>query len=58
MVTKMKRTSSLDISVEKSEAKLDASACHSLVGGLAVSAFMTLIPPPIADTNSKETVRP
>jgi hypothetical protein len=30
MVMKMKRRSSLDISVAESEAKLDASACHSL----------------------------
>jgi hypothetical protein len=31
MVMKMKRRSSLDISVAESEAKLDATACHSFV---------------------------
>jgi hypothetical protein len=35
MVMKMKRRSSLDINVAEFEAKLDASACHSLVGGVA-----------------------
>jgi hypothetical protein len=58
MVMKMKRRSSLDISVAESEAKLDASAC--LVGGVATFALMKLIPAPISDANSKdsrETVR-
>ncbi len=50
----MKRRSSLDISVAESEAKLDASACHSLVGGIATSALMKLVPAPISDANSKE----
>ncbi len=54
MVMKMKRRSSLDISVAESEAKLDASACHSLVGGVATSALMELIPAPISDANSKD----
>jgi hypothetical protein len=40
MVMKMKRRSSLDISGAESEAQLDANACHSLVGGVAKSAFM------------------
>ncbi len=60
MVMKMKRRSSLDISVAESEAKLDASACHSLVGGVATFALMKLIPAPISDATSKdsrETVR-
>jgi len=35
MVMKMKGRSSLDISDAESEAKFDASACHSLVGGVA-----------------------
>ncbi len=47
MVMKMKRRSSLDISVAESEAKLDASAFHSLVGGVATSSLMELIPAPI-----------
>jgi hypothetical protein len=55
MVIKMKRTSSLDISVAESEPKLDASACHSVVGGVATSALMELIPAPISDTNSKDS---
>jgi len=55
MVMKMKRTSSLDISVAKSGAKLDASDCHSLVGSVATSAVMKLIPAPISDTNSKDS---
>ncbi len=55
MVMKMKRTSSLDISVGKSEAKLDASDCHSLVGGVATSALMKLIPAHISDANSKDS---
>jgi hypothetical protein len=46
MVMKMKRRSSLDISVAESEAKLDASDCHSLVGGVATFALMKLIPAP------------
>jgi hypothetical protein len=54
MVMKMTRRSSLDISVAESEAKLDASACHSLVGGVATSALMELIPAPISDANSKD----
>jgi hypothetical protein len=54
MVMKMKRTSSLDISVAESEAKLDASACHSLVGGVAMSAVMKLNRAPISDANSKD----
>jgi hypothetical protein len=53
MVMKMKRRSSLDISVAESEAKLDANACHSL-GGVATSALVELIPAPIFDTNSKD----
>jgi hypothetical protein len=60
VVMKLKRRSSLDISVAESEAKLDASACHSLVGGVATSAVMKLIRAPISDANSKdarETVR-
>jgi len=49
MVMKMKRRSSLDMSVaEESEEKLDASACHSLVGGVATSALIELIPAPIS----------
>jgi hypothetical protein len=48
MVIKINKMSSLDISVAKSEAKLDASACHSLVGGVATSAFMKLIRAPIS----------
>jgi hypothetical protein len=51
MVMKMKRRSSLDISVAESEAKLDASACHLLVGGVATSALMKLIRAPISDAN-------
>jgi hypothetical protein len=56
MVMKMKRRSSLDTSVAKSEAKLDPSACDSLVGGAATSAFMKLIPTPISDANSKDSL--
>jgi hypothetical protein len=55
MVMKIKRRSRLDISVAESEAKLDASACHSLVGGVATSALMKLIPAPISDANSKDS---
>jgi hypothetical protein len=58
MVIKMKRTSPLDISVAESEAKLDASACHSLVGGVAMSAVMKLIRAPISDANSKHPHEP
>jgi hypothetical protein len=43
MVMKMKRRSSLDIRVAQSEAKFDASGCHPLVGGVAMSAVMKLI---------------
>jgi len=60
MVMKMKRRSSLDISVAESEAKLDARACRSLVGGVATFALMKLIAAPISDATSKdsrETVR-
>jgi hypothetical protein len=53
MVMKMKRRSSLDISVAESEAKLDASACHSLVGGVATSALMKLIRATIFQANSR-----
>ncbi len=53
MVMKMKRRSSLDTSVAESEAKVDASACHSLVGGVARSALMKLIRATISDSNSK-----
>jgi hypothetical protein len=56
MVIKMKRRSSLDISVAESEAKLDPSACHWLVGGVATSALMKLIPAPISDANSKDSL--
>ncbi len=56
MVMKMKRRSSLDISVAESEAKLDPSACDSLVGGVATSAVMKLIPAPISDANSKDSL--
>jgi hypothetical protein len=56
MVMKMKRRSSLDISVAESETKLDPSACHSLVGGVATSALMKLIPAPISDANSKDSL--
>jgi hypothetical protein len=54
MVMKTKRRSSLDISVAES-AKLDASACHSLVGGVATSTLMELILAPISDANSKDS---
>jgi hypothetical protein len=53
MVMKMKRRSSLDISVAESEAKVDASACHSLVGAVATSAVMKLIRATISDANSR-----
>ncbi|CAK9198113.1 unnamed protein product [Sphagnum troendelagicum] len=43
MVMKMKRTSSLGISVAESEAKFDALACHPLVGGVATPEFLKLI---------------
>ncbi len=42
------------MSVAESEAKLDASACHSLVGGVATSALMELNRAPISDANSKD----
>jgi hypothetical protein len=41
MVMTTKKTTSLNISVAESEAKLDPSACHPLVGGEATSALMT-----------------
>ncbi len=41
MVMTMKKTTSLNISVAESEAKLDASSCHPLVGGEATSTLMT-----------------
>jgi len=40
MVMPMKKTTSLNISVAESEAKLDASAYHPLVGGEATTALM------------------
>jgi hypothetical protein len=40
MVMTMKKTTSLNISVAESEAKLDASACHPLVGGEATTTLM------------------
>jgi len=40
MVMTMKKTTSLNISVAESEAKLDASACHPLVGGEARTTLM------------------
>jgi len=43
------------MSVAESEAKLDARACHSLVGGVAAFALMKLIPAPISDANSKDS---
>jgi hypothetical protein len=56
MVIKMKRRSSLDISVAESEAKLDPSASHWLVGGVATSTLMKLICAPISDANSKDSL--
>jgi hypothetical protein len=53
MLMKMKRRSSLDMSVAESEAKLDASARHSLIGGVATSALMKLICATISDANSR-----
>jgi hypothetical protein len=41
MVMTMKETTSLNISVAESEAKLEASACHPRVGGEATSTLMT-----------------
>jgi hypothetical protein len=41
MVMKMKKTTSLNISVAESEVKLDASSCHPFVGGEATSTVMT-----------------
>jgi hypothetical protein len=41
MVMTMKKTTSLNISVAESEAKLDASSGHPLVGGEATSTLMT-----------------
>jgi hypothetical protein len=46
----------IDTSVAESEAKLDPSACDSLVGGVATSALMKLIPPPISDANSNDSL--
>jgi len=40
MVMTMKKTTSLNISVAESEARLDASACHPLVGGEARTTLM------------------
>jgi hypothetical protein len=40
MVMTMKKTTSLNISVAESEAKLDASSCHPLVGGEATTTLM------------------
>jgi hypothetical protein len=40
MVMTMKKTTSLNISVAESEAKLDASACRPLVGGEATTTLM------------------
>jgi hypothetical protein len=41
MVMTMQKTTSLNISVAESEAKLDASSCHPFVGGEATSTLMT-----------------
>jgi hypothetical protein len=40
MVMTMKKTTSLNISVAESEAKVDASACHPVVGGEAGTTVM------------------
>jgi hypothetical protein len=40
MVMTMKKTTSLNISVAESEAELDASPCHPLVGGEATTTLM------------------
>jgi hypothetical protein len=40
MMMTEKKTTSLNISVAESEAKLDASACHPLVGGEATTKLM------------------
>jgi hypothetical protein len=41
MVMTMKKTTTLNMSVAESEAKLEGSACHPLVGGEATSTLMT-----------------
>jgi hypothetical protein len=41
MVMTMKKTTSFNISVGESEAKLDANSCHPFVGGEATSTLMT-----------------
>ncbi len=40
MMMTMNKTASLNISVAESEAKLDASSCHPLVGGEATTTLM------------------
>jgi hypothetical protein len=40
MMMTMKKTTCLNISVAESDAKLDASTCHSLVGGEATTTLM------------------
>jgi len=40
MVMRMKKRTSLNISVAESEANLDASSCHPLVGGEATTTLM------------------
>jgi hypothetical protein len=40
MAMRLKKTTSLNISVAESEAKLDASACHPVVGGEATTTLM------------------
>jgi hypothetical protein len=57
MVMKMKRMSSLAISVAESAAKLDATACHSFVRGVATFALMKLMRAPISDTKFKRPSR-
>jgi hypothetical protein len=40
MVMTLKKTTNLNISVAESEAKLDTSACHPVVGGEATTTLM------------------
>ncbi len=53
----MKRRTSLDISDAESEAKFDASACDSVVDGVATSALMKLIRPLISSCNLRTFIK-
>ncbi len=57
MVMTMKKPTTLNMSVAESEAKLEGSACHPLVGGEATSTLMTrCLIPAICSTNLRRTL--